>query len=1005
MSEPKCISPLLDGFAMGNPISEHDGVMCCPAIKENSDKKFIVKIISVPASQVQMDALLLAGAYRDPADAMEYFKDRAEDIIKEAELLTKLSRLEGFLPYDGWQIAPITRHRLGYQVYLLGSYKRSLTKHLRRSPVTHLEAINLGLDICSALSLCRQAGALYVDLKPNNIFMSDKKEYRIGDLGFIQLDALSYSTLPEKYRSAYTPPEFTDPLAPLNTTADTYALGMILYQLYNDGQLPDLRSCEDGIPSTPANADYEIAEIIMKAIHPDPEQRWENPSQMGHALVSYMQRNSINDIPITPHTPLEPAAEPIIPPEKKKASVIPETEEITPAAEEEPVISDEPEISEEAVTAEETVTAEEEVPAENPPADVQMPAEAPEDILPEVVPEPCTAMEDAIPSEEEAPVLPSFELSEELSRIVAKADDLIAHEMPEEMIFPEIPELPDPFDFIETDPEDIDDSDVPLEPVMDEEPEETPATGKKKKTKRFVSPEHKRRVRRVISTIITLIVLAGLGFGAYLYYDHFYIQTIQGITIEGGKDQLTVSVDTDVDTALLQVTCSDSYGNVVTQKLTEGKSTFGDLLPNTMYTIRVDIDGFHKLTGKTTEYFTTDANIRIVSFTAVTGPEDGSAVINFTADGEEPSRWTIVCTAEGEEEIRETFEGHSVTITGLTIGKTYTFSLLAENGLSIDGNNTIEFIASRLILAQNLHVTSENGNDMTIHWNAPGGVIVDSWDVRCYNDRDFEQKFTVTEPSAFLAETDPSAAYTIEITASGMTQPARTTITKNPINISQFHSARTEKSGQEKLEIDWQFTGTEPRGGWLVMYTIDGSFTPNGMKTEKASAQIEPYLPGAKYQITIQASDGTSVFSNVHTIITPEAKAFEKHSLSADKLTVKLLKTPELKDWRYENISDKDFTDQFVAGDKLSVVLRSSATFYLPGSATKVMYVIRDAHGNVIPELVSQESVNWKDIWSGGDAKAGELDIPVSPATAGNYLLDIYFDGMSVAQLPFTVTA
>ena len=70
MSDPKLISPLLDGFALGNPLSSHDGVSCCPAIKENSDKKYIVKIITIPATQTQMDALLLAGAYRDPADAM-----------------------------------------------------------------------------------------------------------------------------------------------------------------------------------------------------------------------------------------------------------------------------------------------------------------------------------------------------------------------------------------------------------------------------------------------------------------------------------------------------------------------------------------------------------------------------------------------------------------------------------------------------------------------------------------------------------------------------------------------------------------------------------------------------------------------------------------------------------------------------------------------------------------------------------------------------------------------
>ena len=305
LAETELISPLLDGFAMGNPMSSHDGVRCCPAIKENSDEKYIVKIISVPAAQTQMDAMLLAGAYKDMAGAMDYFKGVADDVEKEAEFLQKLSKLEGFLPYDGWQTVPIKRRRLGYEVYLVSPYKHSLAKYIRRNPVTHLEAINLGLDLCSALSVCRQAGCLYVDLKPTNIFLTEKKSYRIGDLGFIPLDTLRYTSLPDKYRSPYSPPELHDAMATLNETADTYAVGMILYQLYNDGSLPFKGKAPDEALPSPVNADYEIAEIIMKAIDPDPAKRWQEPKELGKALAAYMQRNSINDTPITIYTPIE----------------------------------------------------------------------------------------------------------------------------------------------------------------------------------------------------------------------------------------------------------------------------------------------------------------------------------------------------------------------------------------------------------------------------------------------------------------------------------------------------------------------------------------------------------------------------------------------------------------------------------------------------------------------------------------------------------------------------
>ena len=74
MSELKLISPLLDNFNMGDPISEHDGVRCCPAMKKGTDERYIVKVISIPASRTKLDPLLLTGAYPSEEAALNYFK-------------------------------------------------------------------------------------------------------------------------------------------------------------------------------------------------------------------------------------------------------------------------------------------------------------------------------------------------------------------------------------------------------------------------------------------------------------------------------------------------------------------------------------------------------------------------------------------------------------------------------------------------------------------------------------------------------------------------------------------------------------------------------------------------------------------------------------------------------------------------------------------------------------------------------------------------------------------
>ena len=255
MSDPKLISPMLDNFDMGAPITDRSGIRCCPAMKKDADDKYIVKVISIPASQVQLDALLLTGACADESSARAYFKDLSDAIADEVKVLSELSQLEGFLPYEDIQIVPM-EDQIGYDVYLLSSYKKSLEKYYRRSPMTHLGALNLGLDLCAALTVCRRSGHLYVDLKPGNIYLTADNSYRIGDLGFVDLNGLKYASLPDRYRSAYTAPEIQDPFSSLNTTVDIYALGLILYQAYNDGVLPftgNAAPCEQFAP--PAYAD------------------------------------------------------------------------------------------------------------------------------------------------------------------------------------------------------------------------------------------------------------------------------------------------------------------------------------------------------------------------------------------------------------------------------------------------------------------------------------------------------------------------------------------------------------------------------------------------------------------------------------------------------------------------------------------------------------------------------------------------------------------------------
>ena len=1025
LSDQKIISPLLDGFTLGSPISEHHGVKCCPAIKENTNKKYIVKVISVPATQAQFDALLLAGAYKDPGDAMEYFREKGENILKEAECLQNLSKLEGFLSYDGWQMEPITRRRLGYEVYLVGSYKRSLEKYMRKNAFTHLEAVNLGLDLCAALSVCRQAGFLYVDLKPSNVYVSEKKEFRIGDLGFLSLDSLRYAALPERYFSPYTPPELLDPMVSMNLTVDTYAVGMILYQLYNDGHLPftGLTPTEE-LPS-PCHADYELAEIIMKAIHPDPEQRWSDPKDLGKAIASYMQKNSVNNIPITPFIPLDVEPESIT-----EASAEVSAEEIAEDNSEEPAM-------EEALEPESVMNTE---PSEEPDAE-QIPEEPAEEEQPEEeeasnpepeeassIPEteevnvPVETPEEAISEEEsklaedtaegiaedsaEAPEIqeeaePDPQVSEEVAKMLSKADDIIAHEIPQETAFPVDVQLPDPFAFAREDEDEIPD-DLPEDPLMEpESPEEKPEKKKKKKAKHFENQTRKKKIKKFFSGCFTVILLGCSAVGGFWYYQNVSLQTIDSMSISGTQDQITVLVDTGVEESSLTVHCIDEKGKRQSETLQGGKVVFSDLKASTQYTIQVDMAGFHKLVGKTSDVFTTEATTRISSLQAIAGPEDGSVILSFTVEGGEPDFWNIYYTADGEEEKRETITSHSTTITGLTIGKVYTITVDGGKNFGLSGETSIQYLASRLILAEDLTVTSSDGTDITVLWKTPGDVVVESWNVRCYDGFGSEEQMTVTENTAQFTGLDPASHYTVEVTAAGMTQPARIAISEDPILISDF---QVDESAKTEMKITWDYSGTEPEGGWLLMYTVDGSDN-QVVQCEKASAKVAPLVPGANYKFILQSADNRTVFNNLVYHQAKEAEVFKELNYVADQVTIDLLRTPEVSDWSFETVGEEDFTTTFAVGESASMVLRSTSSVYVPSNKVKVLFVFRDSYGNVLPELVTEVTHTWKDIWISGDVKTGEIDIPTLPTLPGDYKLELYFNGGAVDTLDFTITA
>ena len=579
MSEPKLISPMLDNFVMGDSISNRNGVQCCPAMHSDTEEKYLVKIISLPASQTQLDALLLSGAYKDKDSALDYYKALANDILKEANVLQKLAQLEGFAALEKTQL--VTKDdETGYDVYLLSKYKNTLAQQIRRNTLTQLSAVNLGLDLCTALTVCRKSGYLYVNLKPENIYLSENQEFQIGDIGFLKLDTLKYASLPERYFSKYTAPEITDAFSSLNATLDVYAVGLILYQIFNNGTLPteDQSETQNNFPA-PKYADREIADIILKACACDPEARWNDPVEMGQALVGYMQRIGANDVPIVPVS--EEARSDGEEPGDVDAQAEAETKDTPQAAESEP---------------------ESGVYVEDEDGNLTFIADYSND-------EQCL--------EEASEDTDYKEVSDEVSDMLSQADEIIAHPAPEPVVQPEpidVP-IPPPLPI-----EDDEATDVKEDAAQESEGEQADIVNNDEAEDIFeesIEPSKVKSSHWIRNILIALVSLSILAAGIFLY-TNYYLQSIDSIVLkEGDNGNLTVFITTGFDEEKLTVLCSDSYGNQLTASVKDGQADFNGLKPNTAYNIKVVTDGFHKLIGDTTAAYNTPVQTNIIQFIAV----------------------------------------------------------------------------------------------------------------------------------------------------------------------------------------------------------------------------------------------------------------------------------------------------------------------------------------------------------------------------------------------------
>ena len=255
-------------------------------------EKAALKVISIPQNEGEIEKLYSDGY--DEESITSTFKEHLKSIVDEYSLMKKKSGSPNVVNCDDVRYV---QHDdgIGWDVFIKMELLTPLVKSLPEK-ISEDSVIKLAKDMCGALEFCEKYGIIHRDIKPNNIFVSQYGEYKLGDSSFRIKKAIEINNEREIPHVKYMAPEVYK-RQPYGSAADIYSLGLVLYWLLNERRLPFLplppkklnltdyeiairhRFEVEEIPE-PLNGSEALKKIVLKACAFDTKERYVSATEM-----------------------------------------------------------------------------------------------------------------------------------------------------------------------------------------------------------------------------------------------------------------------------------------------------------------------------------------------------------------------------------------------------------------------------------------------------------------------------------------------------------------------------------------------------------------------------------------------------------------------------------------------------------------------------------------------------------------------------------------------------
>lgn len=281
---------LWDNYQIGDLIGEGANGKVYKVYKNINgvNKYYAVKYISFPRNNHEIDDLIKRRVIKGVEDANAYYREILDDIKVKIETIKKYGNQYVLNYYDYYEEAH--EDGIGYDIYIrMDLVTQSLKDFMNRNMSTK-EIIGLGIDVCEGLDSLRKCNIIHGNVKPSNIFIGSDGKYKIGDFKVDNYQSNSLYIAPEVYYQKL-----------VVNKCDTYALGLIMYQLLNKGKLPfvslfvsDTKALKfrmAGRDMTPIKGvEPELMNIILKACSYTDTYRYNDPYMMANALRHYRDK-------------------------------------------------------------------------------------------------------------------------------------------------------------------------------------------------------------------------------------------------------------------------------------------------------------------------------------------------------------------------------------------------------------------------------------------------------------------------------------------------------------------------------------------------------------------------------------------------------------------------------------------------------------------------------------------------------------------------------------------